>query len=45
MERLSDVVDTTVEGGDSELDLLPLPPVAGEVSLRMLNFGFAMAHH
>ena len=40
MERLSDVVDTPIESGDSELDQLPLPPVAGEVSFQDVEFRF-----
>ena len=40
MERLSDVVDTPVEGGDSELEQLPLPPVSGEVCFHDVEFRF-----
>lgn len=41
MERLSDVVDATAEGGDQDLDQLPLPPVAGEVTFQDVDFSFA----
>jgi len=40
IERLSDVVDATPEGGDLESDQLPLPPVAGEVSFQGIDFRF-----
>ena len=43
MERLSDVVDATAEGGDQDLDQLPLPPVAGEVTFQDVDFSFAEA--
>ena len=32
IERLSDVVDARAEGESSSVDLLPLPPIAGDVS-------------
>ena len=41
MERLSDVVDAPVEGGDQDADQLPLPPVAGEVTFQDVDFRFA----
>jgi subfamily B ATP-binding cassette protein HlyB/CyaB len=41
MERLSDVVDAPVEGGDHDIDQLPLPPVAGEVAFQDVDFRFA----
>ena len=40
IERLSDVVDSAVEGSTEELDQLPLPPVAGEVELQNVCFRF-----
>ena len=40
MERLSDVVDATTEGGAEDLDQLPLPPVAGEVVFQDVDFRF-----
>lgn len=40
MERLSDVVDAPVEGGDQDIDQLPLPPVAGEVTFQDVDFRF-----
>ncbi|TCD58128.1 peptidase domain-containing ABC transporter [Synechococcus sp. BS55D] len=40
IERLSDVVDAKAEGSDNELDQLPLPPVAGEVSFQAVDFRF-----
>ena len=36
IERLSDVVDAQAEGESDAVDLLPLPPVAGEVVSRIL---------
>ena len=39
MERLSDVVDTTQEGDNSELDLAS-SPVAGEVAFEDVEFRF-----
>ena len=41
IERLSDVVDAQAEGSDNELDQLPLPPVAGEVTFQSVDFRFA----
>ncbi len=41
IERLSDVVDAKAEGSDNELDQLPLPPVAGEVTFQSVDFRFA----
>lgn len=41
MERLSDVVDAQVEGGDYDTDQLPLPPVAGEVEFQDVDFRFS----
>ena len=41
MERLSDVVDAPVEGGDHDIDQLPLPPVAGEVTFQDVDFRFS----
>ena len=41
IERLSDVVDAKAEGADNELDQLPLPPVAGEVTFQSVDFRFA----
>ena len=43
IERLSDVVDAKAEGSDNELDQLPLPPVAGEVTFQSVDFRFAEA--
>ena len=40
IERLSDVVDAQAEGSDNELDQLPLPPVAGEVTFQAVDFRF-----
>lgn len=40
MERLSDVVDATAEGGYEDADQLPLPPVAGEVAFQDVDFRF-----
>ena len=40
IERLSDVVDAQAEGADDELDQLPLPPVAGEVTFQNVDFSF-----
>ena len=40
IERLSDVVDAQAEGSDKELDQLPLPPVAGEVTFQSVDFCF-----
>jgi subfamily B ATP-binding cassette protein HlyB/CyaB len=41
MERLSDVVDATAEGGTDDMDQLPLPPVAGEVAFQDVDFRFS----
>ena len=43
IERLSDVVDAKAEGSENELDQLPLPPVAGEVTFQSVDFRFAEA--
>ncbi|QNJ01780.1 ABC transporter transmembrane domain-containing protein [Synechococcus sp. PROS-U-1] len=40
IERLSDVVDAKAEGSELEADLLPLPPVAGEVTFQGVDFRF-----
>jgi subfamily B ATP-binding cassette protein HlyB/CyaB len=40
IERLSDVVDAQAEGASDELDQLPLPPVAGEVTFQNVDFSF-----
>ena len=40
IERLSDVVDAAAEGSENELDQLPLPPVAGEVTFQGIDFRF-----
>ena len=40
IERLSDVVDAPAEGEDSSVDLLPLPPIAGDVSFQGVDFKF-----
>jgi ATP-binding cassette subfamily B protein len=40
IERLSDVVDAAAEGSEHELDQLPLPPVAGEVTFQNVDFRF-----
>ena len=41
IERLSDVVDAQAEGSNNELDQLPLPSVAGEVTFQSVDFRFA----
>jgi ATP-binding cassette subfamily B protein len=41
IERLSDVIDAPVEGGDNDADQLPLPPVAGEVTFQEVDFRFS----
>ncbi len=41
IERLSDVVDATAEGGEEDLDQLPLPQVAGEVAFQNVDFAFS----
>ncbi len=43
IERLSDVVDAKAEGSENELDQLPLPSVAGEVTFQSVDFRFAEA--
>ena len=43
IERLSDVVDAKAEGSENELDQLPLPEVAGEVTFQSVDFRFAEA--
>ena len=40
MERLSDVVDAQTEGGEYDLDQLPLPPIAGDVEFQDVDFTF-----
>ena len=40
IERLSDVVDAKTEGSEQEAELLPLPPVAGEVTFQSVDFRF-----
>ena len=40
IERLSDVVDAKAEGSENELDQLPLPSVAGEVTFQSVDFCF-----
>ena len=40
IERSSDVVDAEAEGSENELDQLPLPPVAGEVTFQSVDFRF-----
>jgi ATP-binding cassette, subfamily B, bacterial HlyB/CyaB len=41
MERLSDVIDAPIEGGEDDLDQLPLPNVAGEVTFQDVDFRFS----
>jgi ATP-binding cassette subfamily B protein len=41
IERLSDVIDTSPEGGDQDIDQLPLPPIAGEVTFQDVDFSFS----
>jgi ATP-binding cassette subfamily B protein len=41
IERLSDVVDAQAEGSENEMDQLPLPPVAGEVTFQAVDFCFS----
>ena len=41
IERLSDVVDAKTEAGDNDVELLPLPPVSGEVIFQDVDFSFA----
>ena len=38
IERLSDVVDARAEGESDAVDLLPLPPIAGEVAFQDVDF-------
>ena len=40
IERLSDVVDARAEGESDAVDLLPLPPIAGEVTFKDVDFRF-----
>ena len=40
IERLSDVVDARAEGESDAVDLLPLPPVAGDVAFQDVDFRF-----
>ncbi len=40
IERLSDVVDAPIEGGDVDSDQLPLPPIEGEVTFQDVDFRF-----
>jgi len=40
IERLSDVIDAKPEGGEVDLDQLPLPEVAGEVTFQEVDFRF-----
>ena len=40
IERLSDVVDAQAEGESDAADLLPLPPVAGDVAFQDVDFRF-----
>lgn len=40
IERLSDVIDAKPEGGEQDLDQLPLPEVAGEVNFQEVDFRF-----
>ena len=40
IERLSDVVDAQAEGESDASDLLPLPPINGEVSFQSVDFRF-----
>ena len=40
IERLSDVVDARAEGESDAQDLLPLPPVAGEVAFQDVDYRF-----
>ena len=40
IERLSDVVDSPEEGGDTDIEQLPLPPVSGEVVFNDVDFKF-----
>ena len=40
IERLSDVVDAQTENAAEEVDQLPLPPIAGEVTFQDVDFRF-----
>ena len=40
MERLSDVIDAQSEGGEHDIDQLPLPLVSGEVVFQDVDFTF-----
>ena len=40
MERLSDVIDAESEGGEEDIDQLPLPPIAGDVTFQDVDFSF-----
>ena len=40
IERLSDVIDAKPEGGEQDIDQLPLPQVAGEVAFQEVDFRF-----
>ncbi len=40
IERLSDVVDATPEESEDDINQLPLPPVAGEVTFQDVDFRF-----
>ena len=40
IERLSDVVDARAEGENDAVDLLPLPPIAGDVAFEDVDFRF-----
>ena len=40
IERFSDVVDSPEEGGESDIEQLPLPPVSGEVVFNDVDFKF-----
>ena len=40
MERLSDVIDSQSEGGEDDIDQLPLPLVSGEVAFQNVDFTF-----
>ena len=35
IERLSDVIDAKPDAADNDVDLLPLPPIAGEVCFML----------
>ena len=45
IERLSDVVDAQAEGESDSNDLLPLPPVSGEVAFQDIDFRFNESAH